>query len=202
MSSSAMITPVFTFDPWERYVMTMEEIDARKKRITAAFNSSQVPYAIIGGMAVAEWVASKDPDGVRTTKDVDMLLDRSNLDAAKSAAATVGLDYHVVSEIGMFLERENPSPKRGVHLIWAGETVRQGDPLPAPQVSRSIVFPSGSRIVCLEDLIGMKLVAFRRHDQVHLADMFNVGLWDQSWVSNYPAVLAAKLQQIVDNPIA
>src|SRR5438128_1301869 len=141
MSTSAMITPVFTYDPWERYVMAMEEIDARKKRITAAFNSSQVPYAIIGGMAVAEWVASKDPDGVRTTKDVDMLLDRHDLEAAKSAAATVGLDYHVVSEIGMFLERENPSPKRGVHLIWAGETVRLGDPLPAPSVTRSIVFP-------------------------------------------------------------
>ena len=78
MSTSEMITPVFTYDPWERYVMTMEEIDERKKRITAAFNSSQVPYAIIGGMAVAEWVASKDPDGVRTTKDVDMLLDRSD----------------------------------------------------------------------------------------------------------------------------
>ena len=41
MSSSAMTTPVFTYDPWERYVMTMEEIDARKKRITAAFNASK-----------------------------------------------------------------------------------------------------------------------------------------------------------------
>ena len=182
--------------------MAMEEIDARKKRVTAAFNSNQVPYAVIGGMAVAEWVATKDPDAVRTTKDVDLLLDRADLDAAKDAAAAIGLDYHVVTDVGMFLERENPSPKRGVHLIWAGETVREGDPLPAPQITRSIVFPSGSRIVCLEDLIGMKLVAFRRHDQVHLADMFNVGLWDKSWVSNYPPVLAARLQQIVDNPVA
>ncbi len=202
MSTSAMMTPVFTYDPWERYVMTMEEIDARKKRITAAFNSSQVPYAIIGGMAVAEWVASKDPDAVRTTKDVDLLLDRGDLDAAKTAAAKSGLDYHFANGIGMFLERQNPSAKRGVHLIWAGETVRPGDPLPAPQVSRSIVFPSGSRIVCLEDLIGMKLVAFRRHDQTHLADMFNVGLWDAAWVSKYPPELAARLKEIVDNPVA
>src|SRR5260221_5707566 len=94
MSTSAMTTPEFTFDPWERYVMTMEEIDARKKRITAAFNSSQVPYAIIGGMAVPQWVASKDPDAVRTTKDVHLLLDRHHLDAAKTAAATSGLYHH------------------------------------------------------------------------------------------------------------
>lgn len=202
MSTTAMTTPVFTYDPWERYVMAMEEIDARKKRITAAFNSANVPYAIVGGMAVAEWVASKDPDAVRTTKDVDMVLDRRDLEAAKSAAATAGLEYHFSNGIPMFLERENPTPKRGVHLIWAGETVREGDPLPAPSVARSIVFPSGSRIICLEDLIGMKLVAFRRHDQTHLADMFNVGLWDATWVSKYPPVLAARLKEIVDNPVA
>ena len=88
MSPPEMTTPVFTYDPWERYVMAMEEIDARKKRITAAFNSNQVPYAIIGGMAVAEWVATKDPDAVRTTKDVNMVLDRHDLEAAKSAAAS------------------------------------------------------------------------------------------------------------------
>ena len=202
MSSSSMTTPVFTYDPWERYVMAMEEIDARKKRITTAFNSANVPYAIIGGMAVAEWVATKDPDAVRTTKDVDMVLDRRDLEAAKAAAMRAGLEYHFSNGIPMFLERENPSPKRGVHLIWAGEIVRDGDPIAAPSVTRSILFPSGSRIICLEDLVGMKLVAFRRHDQTHLADMLNVGLWDQSWVSNYPPVLAERLQQIVDNPVA
>ena len=38
------------------------------------------PYALVGGQAVALWVATKDPAAVRTTKDVDILLRRQEMD--------------------------------------------------------------------------------------------------------------------------
>jgi hypothetical protein len=40
----------------------------------------------------------------------------------------------------------------------------------------------------------MKLTSFRTVDRVHLLDMLEVGLTDQSWTSRLPADLATKLQ--------
>src|SRR5947209_6080489 len=59
---------------WERYLMAMDEVTERMRRIARAFDEAQVDYALVGGQAVALWVATKDPAAVRTTKDVDILL--------------------------------------------------------------------------------------------------------------------------------
>ncbi len=46
----------------------------------------------------------------------------------------------------------------------------------------------------------MKLIAFRRKDQVHLIDMLDVGLLDSSWPARFPSPLAERLQELIDNP--
>jgi hypothetical protein len=46
----------------------------------------------------------------------------------------------------------------------------------------------------------MKLTAYRRADQVHLADLISVGLIDASWLSRLPPDLAARLKEILDTP--
>jgi hypothetical protein len=35
---------------------------------------------------------------------------------------------------------------------------------------------------------------------MHLLDLLDVGLIDGSWCSRFPPVLAARLQELVDNP--
>jgi hypothetical protein len=40
----------------------------------------------------------------------------------------------------------------------------------------------------------------RRKDQVHVQDLINVGLVDTSWLSRFPAELAARLKEILDTP--
>src|SRR5438445_12935169 len=114
---------------WESYVMALDKVTERLERITRAFESAAVPYALVGGQAVALWVATKDPAAVRTTKDVDILLRRSDLPQARSAANSVALDYFEVAGVGMFLERTDPNPRRAVHLLWSGEKVRPDYPL-------------------------------------------------------------------------
>src|SRR3954470_24073087 len=89
---------------WERYTLAMDALTDRLDRITGALTKLGVPYALVGGQAVIFWVASKDPAAVRTTKDVDILLDRKDLPKAKSAALSVGLEYVEVIDVGMFLE--------------------------------------------------------------------------------------------------
>src|SRR3954453_8700821 len=108
-------------DVWQRYVMALDKITERLERIAGALEKAGIPYALVGGQAVAAWVATKDPAAVRTTKDVDILLRREDLPRARAAALTIDLDYFEVMEVGMFLERTDPNPRHGVHLLWAGE---------------------------------------------------------------------------------
>src|SRR5450755_3450469 len=104
---------------WERYVMAIDKLTDRLNRITGALTKMGVPYALVGGQAVILWVSTKDPAAVRTTKDVDILIRRADLPKARAAAASVAMDYFEVMGVGMFLERTDPNPRKGVHLLWA-----------------------------------------------------------------------------------
>ena len=46
----------------------------------------------------------------------------------------------------------------------------------------------------------MKLTAFRRKDQMYLIDMLDVGLVDDTWPQRLQPELAARLQQLLDDP--
>jgi hypothetical protein len=184
-------------DPWTRYVMALDEITERLERITKALTDASVPYALVGGQAVALWVATKDPDAVRTTKDVDILLQRQDLPRARAAAATVGMDYFEVMNVGMFLDNANPHPRKGVHLVWAGEKVRPDCVLPAPTLDRRETLGINKPVVPLHELICMKLEANRLHDLVHLQDMIDVGLIGWEALAILPPELASRLEPLL-----
>ncbi len=182
---------------WEKYVMALDEVTERLRRVTRALEVASVPYALVGGQAVALWVATKDPAAVRTTKDVDVLLRRQDLPAARAAAAGAGLDYCEVVGVGMFLERADPNPRKAVHLIWAGEKVRPEHPLPAPAVEEGLALEAGARVVALPALVRMKLMANRDQDRVHLRDLIDVGLVGRDFLKDLPAELAAQLDVLL-----
>jgi len=48
--------------------------------------------------------------------------------------------------------------------------------------------------------VQMKLTSFRDKDRTHLRDLIGVGSIDQSWTARLPPELAARLQQLLDNP--
>jgi hypothetical protein len=173
--------------------MAVDDVQQRFQRITAVLNQGDVPYAIVGGQAVAAWVSTKDPDAVRVTKDVDILIDRSGLPLARAAALSLEYDYVEVLGVGMFLERSNPNPKRGIHLIWAGEKVRPDNESAAPTIDRRESLAPGLWVVPLVDLVRMKLDANRDHDRVHLRDMIDVGLIGRELLSDLPPKLAERL---------
>ena len=57
--------------------MAIQEVRERLLRSTAALEAAQVPYAVTGGNAVAEWVGRIDKAAVRFTRDVDLLIRRA-----------------------------------------------------------------------------------------------------------------------------
>jgi hypothetical protein len=172
--------------------LAVDDVSRRLQAITAAFDGGGVPYALVGGQAVAIWVATVDPEAVRTTKDVDILLDRSDLPKARAAAQEIGMDYFETMGVGMLIDRTSPNPRSAVHLVWAGELVRPGEPAPAPSLDQLEVIDDKWKVISLAGLVTMKLTAWRDQDRVHLRDLRDVGLVDEQVVQNLPTELAKR----------
>lgn len=61
--------------------------------------------------------------------------------------------------------------------------------------------PAGRfRVLSLEALVRIKLMAFRDKDRVHLRDLIDVGLVDAEWLGRLPAALAGRLKSLLDTP--
>jgi hypothetical protein len=177
--------------------MALDEVTDRLGRIARALEEAGVQYALVGGQAVALWVATKDPAAVRTTKDVDILLRREDLPKARAAAAGVGLDYFEVMGVGMFLERSDPNPRKAVHLLWAGEKVRPEYPVASPPVEEREMLEPGKPVVSLAGLVRMKLMSNRDQDRVHLRDLIDVNLVSRQLMQTMPPELADRLDVLL-----
>ncbi len=136
---------------------------------------------------------------MRNTQDVDILLNRSDLEAAKEALAGAAFVFRHIKGIDMFLDGPGAKARDAVHILFAGEKVRSEDAVPAPHVSDSEA-TEYFRVVDLESLLRMKLTSYRRKDQVHILDMIDVGLIDESWLPRLPAPLSDRLKELLDNP--
>lgn len=183
----------------QRMVRAVERVRERMHRAAHALQQAGIPYAVIGGNAVAAHVGRVDESAVRNTQDVDILLQRTDLEAAKVALTKAGFIYRHVKGIDMFLDGPGAKARDAVHVIFAGEKVRSVDSVPAPEIGESEATPS-YRVVALESLVRMKLTSFRDKDRTHLRDMIGVGLVDESWLSRLPAELASRLKELLDNP--
>lgn len=175
--------------------MAVIRVERLLRKSTQALDGAGVPYAVIGGNAVASWISTVDEGAVRATKDVDLLLRRRDLTPAAEALGSVGLVLHEIHGITMFLTRRNPNPKTGVHIIFAGERIRPAA-RPSPKVGASVRAKTGFRVLDLASLVAMKLEAFRRVDQVHIEDLIGAGLIDESLAAELPLNLRKRLQKI------
>ncbi len=183
----------------ERMVQAVELVRDRLLRSTAALEAAGVPYAVVGGNAVAAWVAKVDRAAVRNTQDVDIALRRADLAAAKVALEAAGFVYRHSAGIDMFLDGPGAKARDAVHVVFANEKVRPEYVLPVPDVSETQAEPP-YHILTLDALVCMKLTSFRRKDQVHVLDLIDVGLVDATWLTRVPPVLAGRLQQLLDDP--
>jgi hypothetical protein len=184
---------------WERMIRAVEKVRDRLLRATSALDKAAIPYAVVGGNAVAAWVSRVDEAAVRNTQDVDILLRRADLDAATVALSKEGFIRRHVASIDMFLDGPDAKARDAVHVVFAGEKVRKEYFLPAPDVTESEDAPP-FRVLNLDALVRMKLTSYRRKDQVHLQDMLEVGLIDASWCDRLPPDLASRLQELIDTP--
>jgi hypothetical protein len=186
----------FAFERAEQAVMRVQE---RLERTVKAFELASIPYAIVGGHAVAAWVSTIDPGAIRNTADVDILLRRQDFEMARKAMESAGFYFAKVMEVDMFLDGADGRPRDAVHLLYAEEIVRQGDKIATPSVEQSNRMQD-KIVVDLESLVRMKLTSYRDKDRTHLRDMIEVGLIGDSWPGRYSKELGQRLQQLLDHP--
>jgi hypothetical protein len=140
-----------------------------------------------------------DEGAVRNTRDVDLLIDRADLQATRSALEAAAFIYQQVLDIDTFLEGPDGRPNAGVHVHFAGEKVKLEHVTSSPNLADCE--PAAQfQVVKLAALVQTKLDWFRLIDRVHLRDLIDVGLVDHTWPARMPSELAPRLQHLLDTP--
>ena len=183
----------------ERMVNAVELVRNRLLRSTKALAAANVPYAVVGGNAVAAWVSRVDTSAVRNTQDVDILIRRADFDRAKTALESAGFVYRHVASLDIFLDGPDARPRDAVHIVFAGEKVREHESANNPDVTESADDES-FRVLSLKALVQIKLTANRDKDRTHIRDLIEVGLVDANWVHQLPMELGERLRKILDDP--
>lgn len=188
-----------SYDILERAERAMLKVRERLIRSTTALADAGLEYAVVGGHAVASWVATVDEGAMRNTRDVDLLVRREDLPRVTEALEKAGFVADEFMDVVKFRDGAAGKPSEAVHLLFAGEKVRPDHPFASPEI-RTVLDPARFRVLVLESLLEMKLLSHRLKDRVHIQDLIGVGLIDASWLPKLPPLLAERLQVILDDP--
>jgi hypothetical protein len=174
----------------------LEQLFKLLERLHSALESAGIEYRVIGGLAVFFQVSARDHDTARVTRDVDIAVDRSDLDRIAKAAEPFGFRYRHVAGVDMLVNAENPKASSAVHLVFIREKVRPGDLSAIPGFSEPTKTIEGFLLAPVPDLVRMKLTSFRLKDKTHIIDMDSVGLITPEIEAGLPDPLRERLQQV------
>ncbi len=181
---------------WERMIAAVDAVRERARRATTALAGVGIPHVVVGGNAVAAWVARADVEAVRNTKNVDVLVRREDFPRVIETLESAGFVHQNVAGVDLFLDGPEGSVRSAIHVVFAREKVRPDYLLPAPDVTESEAGPEFA-VATLEALVRMKLTSFRLRDKVHLLDLIEVGLIDEPWCERFPPQLGARLRELL-----
>jgi hypothetical protein len=169
--------------------------------IAAPLNSEKIPYELIGGGAVMVQVNRVEPSAVRNTKDLDIMIDRRDLDRIKEVAAEHGFTFRHSVGVDMLLPRGETQARNAVHLIFSGEKVKPNQVVANPPIRPEYLEIHGVEVAVIpvRDLVQMKLSNNRDIDRVHVRDMDSVGLITPEVEETLPHILIARLREIRSN---
>jgi hypothetical protein len=171
--------------------------------IVKALREAGVSFEIVGGVAVNSHILPLHRSRSFVTRDIDVLLDRNDLERAAKAAEPLG--YRAKKMMGGYtLIRLEQELAEAVHLLFAGEKSKSTHLLPYPRLHPEerdflgISVPIAPR----RDLLQMELTSFRPKDLVHLEILDEAGLITPALEKDLPLVLRQRLgearKQIAD----
>jgi len=145
-------------------------------RITDPLRAANIPYEVVGGLAVLIHVEAVDPTHSVLTRDVDIMIRRSDLDKVMAVAESQGFRFRHVAGVDTLLFGEKAI--NAIHLVFAEEKVKasQATPNPALAPVRKSVMGEEVSVMPVADLVRMKLSANRDKDRVHIRSLDGAGL--------------------------
>lgn len=111
-------------DVFKSMFRAVELVHERLNRACETLRSARLPYAVIGGNAVAAWVAMVDDGAVRNTRDVDLLLEEADLPRATAALEQAGFVRDQVMDTIIFVDGPAGKPRQGLRILLAGRKVK------------------------------------------------------------------------------
>ena len=99
----------------------------------------------------------------------------------------------------MFLDGPKAKARDAVHVVFAGEKVRDEYPEPVPNIDEYAMMQN-ARTLKLNALVRMKLTSNRDKDRVHIRDMISIGMIDESWLDQFSSELRVRLKQLLEDP--
>src|SRR5437773_9695590 len=154
--------------------------------VAVLLGREEIPYEVIGGMAVMVHVERIDNSAVRNTKAVDLMIHRGDLEKIKEVAGQHGFTFRHAAGVDMLLpsgetkaiSQRNAVSLNAVHLIFSGEKTNSKQEVPNPALRPEHLSVHGVEVAVIPvlDLVSMKLVNNRDIDRVHIRDMDSVGL--------------------------
>jgi len=177
------------------YDTHLEQLFDRIRQLHLLMAEADIPYRLVGGMAVYIHVAERDPLSARLTADVDAAIDRAYLPAVIAAASKIGWTYRHTAVVGMLVEADRPKARSAVHLVFLNEKVRPNYLESVPS-SPPTSTEQGILLAPVIDLVRMKLTSYRLKDRVHLQDLDQVGLITPEIESQLSQALLSRLAEV------
>jgi len=167
-------------------------------KITDTLTSENIPHEVVGGLAVLIHVEEANPEHTSLTRDIDLMVQRSDLDRIKIAAAQHGFRFRHAAGVDMLIYGDMESAKNAVHLIFSGEKVRPHYLFPTPPIEPEQKHIHGKevRVISVVDLVRMKLTSNRDKDRVHIRSMDAAGLVTHEVERQLTGELKSRLEHI------
>ncbi len=178
---------------YERHVDQLLEV---LNRLNSALKAKDIPYRVIGGLAIYLYVDRIDPIAARLTRDVDIAINRADLDRISEAVRPLGFVHRHAAGVDMLVSADNPKARSAVHMVFAGEKVKKEDAEPVPAFTLQSETFNGASVAPIADLVKMKLTSFRLKDKVHVQDLDGVGLITPEIEAGLPEILRERLAQV------
>lgn len=166
------------------------------QRVTQALSRAGIEYRLIGGLATFIHIQPLNALAARLTQDIDIAIDRRDLQAIAEAVGPFGFSFRNVAGVDMLVDAKQPKARSAVQLIFIGEKVLPDYLEPVPGFSSPVRTSEGVMLAPVADLVRMKLTSFRLKDQVHIQDLDGVGLITVEIERELPKVLQKRLAQV------
>jgi len=177
----------------DRHVEQLFEV---LQRLHSALTSAGIQYRVIGGLGVFFQISARNPLAARLTQDVDVAIDRKDLERIAAAVKDYGFRYRHAAGVDLLVDATKPKAHSAVHFVFVGEKVRPDYLEPIPAFSDPTVTEEGFLLAPVHDLVKMKLTSFRLKDKLHLLDMDSVGLINAEIEASLPEPLHERLRQV------